>query len=63
MKNRLMVITSPYFCAGVITYCVYTLERKQPFHRCAPIVKYMRSWSIAQIMRYCKKRGWKSELR
>ena len=66
MKNRLIRITAPHFVAGIVTYCGPMVTKKSgmrvPSHRCAPIVKYMKNWTVADIMRYCKKKGWQYEL-
>jgi hypothetical protein len=44
----LIRITAPHFCAGIDT------ERKLV----APIIRYMRDWSLTRIESYCRKKGW-----
>lgn len=44
----LIRITAPHFCAGIDT------ERKL----IAPIIAYMRDWSVDRIRAYCRKKGW-----
>jgi hypothetical protein len=45
-------ITAPHFCAGIdITT-----------RRVAPIIHYMRRWSVDEIQRYCERRGWVLEV-
>jgi hypothetical protein len=29
---------------------------------CAPIVKYMRGWSRARVLKYCRTKGWRTTL-
>jgi len=48
----LVRITSGYFCAGVEPHTDF----------CAPIIWYMRDWSIERIIEYCQKKGWAYEL-
>jgi hypothetical protein len=43
----LIRITAPHFCAGIA----------RP-GACAPILAYMRSWSVPQIEAYCARKGW-----
>lgn len=45
-------ITSPYFVAG------YDLRN----NRIAPIIKYMKNWSIEKIKNYCQKKQWEIEI-
>jgi len=44
----LLRITSKYFTAG------FDMETGN----IAPIIKYMKSWSLERIERYCKERNW-----
>jgi hypothetical protein len=46
----LLRILSPYFVSGVIVGV-----------RAAPIIHYMQSWSIEQILLYCKRKGWQCQ--
>lgn len=66
MRNRIIRITAPHFVVGIETYCGPLRRRKGgmsvPSHRCAPIVKYMKGWTVGEIMRYCRKKGWLYEL-
>lgn len=48
----LLRITSKYFVAG------FDFNKK----RIAPIIKYMRYWSIEQIKEYCNKKNWRLEI-
>ncbi len=52
-KNNMIVfrISSQYFVAGG------TLRGKHVF-RCAPIIKYMKGWSLEKLRIYCKRKGW-----
>ncbi len=43
----LVCITAPHFCAGVVVG-----------ERAAPIVAYMRTWTLAHILAYCQQKGW-----
>lgn len=44
-----LIIDAPHFYAG------YDLETDN----IAPIIRYMKPWSIQQIIQYCEKKGWK----
>lgn len=48
----LIRITAPHFTAGMDTQT----------RVCAPIIAYMRMWTIAGIRSYCEKKGWKFEI-
>jgi hypothetical protein len=51
IKKRLMLqITSPYFCAGIV--------QGGPV---APIIWYMKGWTLGEIKAYCAKKGWTIE--
>lgn len=41
-------IEAPTFTAGVVL-----------MERAAPIIKYMRTWTLWQIQNYCRRRGWR----
>lgn len=43
-------ILAPHFVAGII-----------PAERAAPILSYMRMWSVERIVRYCQSKGWQWE--
>lgn len=43
-------IVAPHFVAGI-----------EPGGRCAPILAYMRTWSLSRIRMYCARRGWTVE--
>jgi hypothetical protein len=45
-------IDAPHFSAG------YDLETG----RIAPIIKYMKDWSIEEIQEYCAKKGWRCQI-
>jgi len=47
----LIRIESSYFVAGIIV--------GEQYNKCAPIVHYMRDWSIQKIKNYCSKKGWR----
>lgn len=47
-KDILIRIESSYFVAGLDRYN----------NICAPIIKYMKYWSLQKIIRYCNKKGW-----
>jgi hypothetical protein len=44
-------ITAPHFVAGIVRGGL-----------CAPIIKYMRGWTLREIRSYCQKRGWTVEV-
>lgn len=46
----LIRITAPHFCAGIMK------------GDAAPILRYMRGWTVKQIRDYCDKKGWHFEL-
>lgn len=45
----LIMIEGPHFVAG------YDVDSGN----IAPIIRYMRGWTIEEIIRYCEKKGWK----
>lgn len=47
-------IDAPHFCAGVVI--------KEPHNKCAPVVHYMKDWTVGRIMDYCFSKGWKAEI-
>ena len=47
----LIRIVAPHFVAGI----------DYPM-RCAPIVKYMKGWSLNRIFDYCRSKGWKASI-
>ena len=44
-------IVAPHFVAGIVRGGL-----------CAPIIKYMKGWTLAQIRAYCKKKKWEVEI-
>jgi hypothetical protein len=44
-------ISAPQFVAGIVRG-----------GRVAPIIKYMKGWTLAQIRAYCAKKGWTVEV-
>jgi len=51
-KSDLYQITAPHFCAGI--------ELRNPGqNRCAPILHYMRTWTLRTIQQYVLSKGWK----
>lgn len=47
-------ITAPHFCAGA------TLDNGVVTH-CAPILAYMRGWSVQRVEDYCRTKRWRIE--
>lgn len=43
-------IVAPHFVAGIVRGGA-----------AAPIIAYMKGWTLAQIEDYCKRKGWKVE--
>lgn len=43
-------ITAPHFCAGIIR------------GDAAPILRFMKGWSVRRIRGYCRAKGWQFEL-
>jgi hypothetical protein len=50
----LVRITAPHFCAG--------LRLCRDGNACAPILQYMRDWSLSRIRNYCRDMEWKLEV-
>jgi hypothetical protein len=46
MTDRCLRIVAPHFVAGIVG------------DTCAPIVRYMATWSEDRIRRYCRSKGW-----
>ena len=53
-KETLIIIESSYFVAGI----VYNTSAGEAII-IAPIIKYMKQWSISKIIQYCEKKHWK----
>ena len=51
----LIRITAPHFCAGMLISSKVT-------RRYAPILHYMKDWSVEEIKKYCTKKNWKCEI-
>ena len=49
----LLQIDSKYFCAGLVLSEGVVIQ-------CAPIIKYMRGWSVERVEQYCDKKGWEA---
>lgn len=49
---RLFRIVAPFFVAGV------EIDSDGYVRRWAPIIKYMRTWSLERVIEYSHKRGW-----
>jgi len=49
-KRILIRITAPHFCAGITN------------GRAAPILQYMRGWTVKRIQAYCVAKGWLFEV-
>ena len=63
MMNKLIRITAPHFVAGIETYSESGRYDGYPnelveIHRCAPIIKYMKSWTMGRIKHYCDRKHW-----
>ena len=43
-------ISSPYFVAGIVRG-----------GECAPIIHYMKGWTLKAILAYCRYKGWTVE--
>ena len=48
MIGVLLAIDAPYFYAG------YDMDNGN----IAPIIKYMKGWSLYNIVNYCERKGW-----
>lgn len=48
----LIRIQAPHFCAG--------MEISDSGRRVAPIISYMRPWTVGQIYQYCRAKGWEA---
>ena len=48
----MVIITAPHFVAA------YDMQN----HNIAPILKYMRGWTLDRIRSYCRSKGWKCEV-
>jgi len=46
----LIRITAPHFCAGI--------DYARTGVRLAPILRYMRGWTVREISAYCRQKGW-----
>lgn len=51
--NDLYQITSPYFCAGI------DFKGSLLVKEAAPIIKYMKGWTLQNVKEYCKKKRFK----
>lgn len=56
MTHRTIRITAPHFCAAVVASRRKTGE--EVVHECAPILGYMRHWSVERVLKYCTAKGW-----
>lgn len=52
----LLRISAPHFVAGIELWSGY--DKDDPVNKPAPILKYMKTWTVSRIMRYCRKKGW-----
>ena len=50
-NEELFQVKAPYFCAGI------SIENNKVIAQ-APILKYMKGWSRAEVQRYCDNKGW-----
>ena len=53
----LIRICSSYFVAGIIINII----DDEYYNNCAPIIKYMKTWSPGKIRNYCKYKNWRYE--
>ena len=56
----LVRITSSYFCVGIVFEGIY--GKGDRVVKTAPILKYMMGWSMDDVIKYMRKKGWKGEL-
>lgn len=49
--ERCVRIIAPHFCAAVVLGT-----------DAAPIVRYMKGWTLEQVKAYCKRKGWLCEV-
>ena len=47
----LLQITAPYFVAGLVI-------EEGSVKKVAPIIKYMRGYTIKRVRMYCERKGW-----
>jgi len=47
----LLQITAPHFVAGLVI-------EEGSVKRVAPIIKYMRGYTIEKVRKYCERKGW-----
>jgi hypothetical protein len=53
--DALVWINAPHFCAGV----AYVRGAAHPrVTDAAPIVRYMRGWTVARVLDYCASKRW-----
>lgn len=50
-SEHLFRITAPHFCAGFVI-------KGDSVILIAPIIKYMKHWSLLKIKRYCNLKNW-----
>lgn len=51
----MVLIEAPHFCAGLYGDGIGLWD-------CAPIINYMKDWSIGRIKLYCRKKGWSCDI-
>ena len=49
---RVLQIVSNYFAVGI------SISRKGVIEDAAPIISYMKGWSIEKVKHYCIRKGW-----
>jgi hypothetical protein len=49
--TRLFQIKAPHFTAGIILEDGKTIKT-------APIIRYMKGWSVPEVLHYCRKNAW-----
>ena len=58
----LLRISAPHFVAGIECYSAFGChdydDNPTLIHRTAPILKYMKGWTVHRIQHYCHRKGW-----
>ena len=54
-EEVLIQITAPHFCAGITIKEYKVIE-------VAPIVHYMKDWTMDRVIEYCKTKSWRLEI-
>lgn len=54
LKKVLLRVSAPHFVAGAV--CA-----DERVETTAPILKYMKTWTLREVEEYCEKKGWQLE--